>query len=106
MPVQDYGAAEAFGRENLGNCPDKYCPGIGTNNPQVQRKKPLSAAGLVKMKTYAAKEMKVLREAAPEDLPDGVQYLGGEVMSVLFKEGDEIYSVIFKWKDVERYAPL
>ena len=130
---QDYTAAEPFGISNLGTCTG-YCPeanrrrlgesrglqgngnGNGSNNgqgngnngngngPNNKNKKPISNNGLGNMKRYAAMEMKRLRQTDHE-VPEGVEFIGGDLLVVSYREEDEYYSFTFKWDDVKDFAP-
>jgi len=66
-----------------------------------ETKKTVSSEGFESIKLYAAKEMMRMHQTAPRSLPTGVQFVGGDVISVVYQEGDKVYSSIFHWDDVK-----
>lgn len=104
----DYDAADDYTINDLGFCGDSCdnpvnIPGRLLQYSGVKPKPILSHNGLAAARRYAKKEL--LAQQAQVDkmgrLPEGVRYVGGEHLVVMYSEADALFSVPIAWNDVK-----
>ena len=104
----DYSAADPYGLEHLtSNCGD-YCPEAGTRRLRrelVPGKAKMSEQGRGKVLKEAAKFLKKARDNAPElfEVNDFI-YVGGDLVTIYYEEGGNMFDVTVAWEDVKDLA--
>jgi hypothetical protein len=86
-------AADAYTVSDLGEC-GGYCPSLRRRlRPESRfdlRKVKVSEDGHRDVLVAAAKELKERRKTKPSDLPAGVTYVGGDMITVYLRDYDGI----------------
>jgi hypothetical protein len=87
----------------------KYCPAarcqlrVGCQT-RPAKKKPISPKGWEKPLKKAAQELKKAREQHdPNTLAENILFVGGNLISVYYQEGDGIYDVTISWDEAKKY---
>jgi hypothetical protein len=110
----DYSAADPYDISMLDNC-GKYCPAarrqlrVGRQaHPAKKKKKPISDKGLNNTLKKAAQDLKKAREQHdPNELTDdNILFVGGDLITVYYQEGDDIYDVTVSWDEAEKYLEV
>jgi hypothetical protein len=107
----DYTAADPYDISMLDKC-GEYCPDarrqlrVGRQaRPAKKNKKPISPEGLKKTLQQAAKDLKKARKQHDpyDELADGILFVGGDLVTVFYEEGDDIYDVTVSWDEAQQY---
>lgn len=94
----NYGAAQAFGLNQLGSC-GSYCPAAGRRHLRSQveavgdHRRQLSPAGEAMALEFAQVDLAIKHAERPADLPPNVEFIGDQLLVVLFEEDGHTFHV-------------
>jgi hypothetical protein len=107
--VVDYSVADPFdiGDLNAPECTSSCPEAASVSNIFGKRRKlrpekaKMSDGMRAKMTLYAAKQMAGMRTNRPSELPTAISHVGGDVLTVYFKEDGHLFDLTVTWNEAK-----